>query len=290
MTSCVGSAPSSHDGADRSGYDANVTGPAYAPPEGLPSFKRPPLTEAVIGVEFRPLAGLGAVNMVNLYREWSEVYPRSEERPALPPSFGPGGEPVQFFRNDGVMPLRLWMVNGDETGLISIQSDRLFHNWRARPGGSEYPRYTVMREEFAKRWEEFSRFVAVKDLGEIVPSYIEVSFINQYEVASGASDFGVTFASAAGPDIPGQPAAFQAQSTRSVDVDGAGSGFLTISLGWPLDSVPGTAQLAVSTRVAATVGSSIDEVLGALDHVHDVGVQGFAAVTTEAQHLTWGIR
>jgi uncharacterized protein (TIGR04255 family) len=265
-----------------------VTGPQYVPELGLPAFTHPPVVEAVIGVEFSPLPGLGAVNIADLYRRWVDVYARYEERAALPPSFGPGGEPVESYAIDSATPLRLLMSDVSDNRLLSLQADRLFHNWRSTGPGAEYPRYVAMREEFARRWNEFLEFVAERHLGQIEPNYVEVSFVNRFQVDSAESDLGLAFLRESPKELPGEALVARSQLVRSVNIPQVGEGWMSLISGPGSEAPNDHVQLSVSTRVGARIESSLESILPALDRVHDLGVRGFAAATTPERHALWG--
>src|SRR5713101_4129577 len=48
-----------------------------------PTFERPPITELAIGIQFRTIAGIRAINLAPLRARWQSEYPAIEELPAL---------------------------------------------------------------------------------------------------------------------------------------------------------------------------------------------------------------
>src|SRR5665647_832025 len=140
----------------RYAYDRIVVHPPYEPPDDLPSFGDPPVAEAVLGVEFETVPGLGAVQLVRLAARYDR-YPRIQEQAGMPPSVGPGGEALaEFALMTGAPPLRLWLLSEGEQDLVQLQGDRVLLNWRGFvPAAGSYPRYAHMRAEYLTVWDTF---------------------------------------------------------------------------------------------------------------------------------------
>jgi len=110
--------------------------------DGLPSFNKPPVTEAILSIQFSPLPDLRGVVMGLFWQAFRERLPISSELPALNPVFETfGGVPQGGARVDlttlfGPPPTRFLFEERENAYLLPIQWDRIIFNWRTR-GESE---------------------------------------------------------------------------------------------------------------------------------------------------------
>jgi uncharacterized protein (TIGR04255 family) len=147
------------------------------------SFKTPPVTEVVLGVSFRAIAGLSVPYLGQLWREnFAEHFPSIEEQPPYVP-------PVERFDPGGMMPNislefqavtipRLWFLTRDGDELLQVQRNWFACNWRKVTPGAAYDRYPPRRAAFEKWFTTLSDFVRHNDLGEIAPVQCEVTYVN----------------------------------------------------------------------------------------------------------------
>ncbi len=166
----------------------------------LPSFKKPPLTEAVLSVQFEPLQALQAPQVGLLWSSnYRKKYPHTEQHSKIGKSIEWFGSPEKLKRElklefgDETETPRCWFVSEDGTELIQIQQDRLLHNWRKTKEGDGYPRYESVREEFKEDLKQFYNFVKNEKIGIISPNQCEVIYINHItadEVWKDHSDLG----------------------------------------------------------------------------------------------------
>ena len=89
-------------------------------PEDLPDFRKPPLAETVLSLQFEPVAELTTAHVGLLWARFRKQFPMIEEHPPLPPSSAAGVRKVpapntatgrSFFR-------------GEATGTASVVSQR----------------------------------------------------------------------------------------------------------------------------------------------------------------------
>lgn len=121
--------------------------------EDLPDFRKPPLAETVLSLQFEPIAGLTTAHLGLLWQRFREQLPLIEEQPPLPPvveKFGPPAPSQVEVTVEEKPPVpRLWFLNQDKTELIQVQADRFIHNWRKIEGLELYPRFVgPIREKF----------------------------------------------------------------------------------------------------------------------------------------------
>lgn len=144
-------------------------------------FDRPPLIETIMGVHFAPLKCLTAAHLgwfwkTHLGSDWEKV---AESLP-IPDAFerfdSPLPRPSGVKLEAGRPPARVQISHVSNGRMIQIQPTQ-FHYNRNRIGG-EYPRYKVVRAEFDRWFELFSRFVLDAKLGDITPNQWELTYID----------------------------------------------------------------------------------------------------------------
>src|ERR1700745_4045475 len=121
----------------------------------LPRFKKPPVSEAGLGVQFPSIvtpAHLGAY-----YQKVKQRFPKTQTLPPILPvieTFGTGAlSTAQFAVTHGMQP-RMWFLSQDENFLIQLQSDRLLVNWRAGIKGAPYPHFEAVQQVFINALDE----------------------------------------------------------------------------------------------------------------------------------------
>lgn len=152
---------------------------------GSPRFRKPPVIEVAISVQFRALERFGLVDYGLLWEHWRDRYPLTKHQPPLAPVtevFGSRRPRVEAIRVEPVEPLgRCWYhtVAGDR--LLQVQPDRFILNWQKADGAPEYPSYEVLRKEFERALDEFLAFVHERDLGAFEATQCEVIYVNHLE-------------------------------------------------------------------------------------------------------------
>ena len=153
----------------------------------LPSFRRPPVVEVVIGAQ---LADTGDFSLESLGRFASslagEGLPVQESRPAIPvrpehldPKALAVGASLDVLLGSGHPPVChvLRSPNGDE--MVQIQRDWMAVNWRKTSPDCDYPRWP-------SRWETFDRRARLVEqcLGDNALRYglVEVTYVNHIEL------------------------------------------------------------------------------------------------------------
>ncbi len=63
-------------------------------PSDLPDFKKPPLTEVALSVQFERLPNLNSLQIGLLWHEFMERFPSTEQHPLLDPVFERFGTPT----------------------------------------------------------------------------------------------------------------------------------------------------------------------------------------------------
>jgi len=112
------------------------------------SFRRPPVIEVAIGIEFVTPAPLAVQSVFDLRETLGEAYPRVELQPPLPPLPPLGVSGTYLGLQFGGPANRWWFLSGDDSRLIQLQQDRLLLNWRRTAQDSVYPRFHSLLPEF----------------------------------------------------------------------------------------------------------------------------------------------
>jgi uncharacterized protein (TIGR04255 family) len=159
-------------------------------PVHLPDFDAPPLTEVALSLQFQPIARLGFVDLGPLSDQFRPYFERVEYHPPLPPAFETFGlrqgmaQTLQIFGTGLTLP-RLWLINKGGNELLQFQVDRLVHNWRKIEVDNVYPRYEQVRERFKAEMQTLASFLSQRDLGALVPTQCEITYVNTIGLSSG---------------------------------------------------------------------------------------------------------
>jgi len=162
---------------------------SLARPANLPDFRKPPLSEVVLSVQFASIPTFRSVHVGLLWENFRREYPKVSEQAPLQATFETFGimpaNPAPFFQIETFLspPMpRYWFEEQDGSELLQVQQDRIVHNWRKREGDQDYPRYEAIRSRFVSDVEKFTNFLTAEKLGELRPNQCEISYINTIEI------------------------------------------------------------------------------------------------------------
>lgn len=164
-----------------------------ARPANLPEFRRPPLDEVAIGVQFSPLRGYTSVLSKAIWDIYRDEFPIVQELPPLEPAFETfgGSNPAahaSFRFGTGPVRSRLWFLSRDDSHLIQFQEDKLLLNWRRRDTAGDYPRFETIFSAYSKYIDKLNRF-SEKEFGmplglnQAEITYFNVIAVDSYEEA-----------------------------------------------------------------------------------------------------------
>lgn len=151
------------------------------PPTG-PDWKRPPVIEVVLGVQFAQIAGLSNGHLGLFWHNLRSGYPKADDATPVPLTLEIFGEGPDFgVPGIGIGPAsgdsRLRLRSGDGSRMVQIQNGWLLANWMKRPNAA-YPGYTGVLEQFSKAHAEFAEFLVAEGLPPISPDVWEVTYID----------------------------------------------------------------------------------------------------------------
>jgi len=267
----------------------------------LPDFRKPPLSEVALSVQFKPLERFGSAYIGLLWARYRQEFPVAEEQSPLEPQFErfgmreKGRRPFKFEMFDRPPPLRCWFLKEDGSQLIQVQRDRFIHNWRKRGIDNDYPRYEVIRERFQHELDEFASFVNDESLGTLEFNQCEVTYVNEIEPNDVWCDHSqvdriltVCENDTSGGELP------ESENTnlklRFLLKNDAGEpvGRLHVNVEprFRHDSGQPIYFMTLTARGAPTTGD-IDGAMKFLDHGRETVVRSFASLTTSEMHTVW---
>lgn len=261
----------------------------------LPKFKKPPVSEVAVGVQFQaPM--LNPVHLGLYYQRVKARFPTAVVQAPLQPAFETFGSvpTVQFPFPVAVGAPRMWFVSGDDASLIQLQSGRLFFNWRGGLQQNAYPHFDAVQAEFMKALDELETLSMSEGLGELVINQCEVIYVNPLPVSvtgvplSEPQRIFRVWSDASGEEWrePPEDISFNIRY-RFNDKDGNPFGRLTAALlsGWSQDGSPAF-HLEMTARGQPT-RSGRAEITAFHQYAHRAIVRCFAALTTPEMHQRW---
>jgi uncharacterized protein (TIGR04255 family) len=254
------------------------------------------LDEVAADMQFDTLP-LKAADVGSFHDLISDEYPTTLDLPALPPTFETAGPvfvaPIQFGFGASLLP-RTWFISENDEHLVQFQADRLIVNWRMRPGGGAYPRYTDVKQRFVAAHEALTRFVHRKGYAGIVPNQCSLAYFNKVPLPDDAEwgDLhrllrGMRLDN--GPEWSGQFADSHLLLRRELQSRPQGGfGRLQVECRPMQINVTQRAWALNVTVRGRPATTDLDGVLGFFDMAHVEIVTCFTAITTDAMHQVWG--
>jgi len=258
----------------------------------LPRFERPPVIEVVCGVLFRPMEGLLAPHLGQLWDKFRPSgYTKCQEVAPLAPVIEQldEGQQVQFQFTDTPPLPRIWFVQDDENGIVQLQRDRFLHNWKKVQPQDEYPHYEAVIKMFRDRLASFESFLEDKDLGQLDLRQCEMTYINHLPQRDGwqsLDELGTVFPDVAWRNIQGRflptPEALNLRKSFLLP-NGTGRLHATIRTATRRqDNLP--MLLLDLTARGMPSEKSREAIWGWFDLAHEWIVRGFADLTGESMH------
>ena len=254
-----------------------------------------------MGLQFEQLDQLDLRHVGQLAERFASKYPRFETQAPLDPTFErfDGPRPAQRISIEMVEPPhfpRLWLADESGEELVQLQRDRLLHNWRHTPIGSEYPRYPRLRKQFAADWAVVDSFVKEHGLGAILPTQCEVAYVNQIDADGGGvhadpsryfSFLGAALCVHGQSDF--EAVTFSSSGVAREETDRGqllGRLFVELTSGLNTSSRKPTYRFTLTVRGAPMVRDR-EGVLQFYDFARARIVRAFAELTTSDMHKQW---
>ena len=150
----------------------------------LPSFRKPPVIETALSVQFQPLKRMSNAHLGLFWHRVRNNYPKLQDADPIEPQierFGTELPRARFpqLRIAASHPAaRLRMSSEDGHVMLQLQNGRLVFNWRRLDGENKYPRWTQVEPQFQAALRELKAFAEAEGLGFIEPNQWEVTYVN----------------------------------------------------------------------------------------------------------------
>jgi uncharacterized protein (TIGR04255 family) len=144
----------------------------------LPRFRKPPVSEVVLGVQFPSV--LGPAHLGLYYEKVKSRFPKFQVHQPVASvieTFGAGALPSLQFNVSAAMQPRMWFLSEDDNFLIQLQSDRLLVNWRSGPQRASYPHFEAVRAVFTNALDELEALAQAEKMS-IAVNQCEVVYVN----------------------------------------------------------------------------------------------------------------
>lgn len=150
----------------------------------LQSFRRPPLVETAVALQFNSVDGLKNAHLGILWQAMRGDFPLVSDAQPLPnqtETFNEQGLHVRrlpiFQLAPVAMTTRLQMASADDRTMVQIQNGRIILNWRKGRDG-EYPRWRTLLPKFKAAVDQFNEMLAAEKLGPAAMNQWEVVYVN----------------------------------------------------------------------------------------------------------------
>ncbi|MBI4905957.1 MAG: TIGR04255 family protein [Acidobacteria bacterium] len=267
-------------------------------PSDLPEFRKPPLTETVLSLQFEPIAGMTGAHAGLLWERFRGVFPFIQEHAPLPlivEEFERPSHAVEITLEEGRPVPRSWFLNDSGSELIQFQADRFIHNWRKSKDLVMYPRYEPIRERFRFEVGVLEDFLKAERLGSLAVNQCEITYVNYIEPAGVWERHGeamkalVMCAPLRRGSFLSEPEDVAVRMRFVIpDPEGKPSGRLHASVqpSWKKSDHSPILALHLTAR-GAPFGAGINGAFEFFDLGREWIVKGFADLTTPEMHKAW---
>lgn len=263
-------------------------GPTHMGAEGdLPSYEKPPVSEVACGATFAAIKQFTTAHGGLFWSRIRDEFPEAEHAaPLATPAEG------WFDSNLGLPLPRQWFISKDKQGLIQLQGDCLFFNWRRINDDDVYPRYGSVVRSYREILSAFLAYLSEMQFPTPAVTGCELTYVNHIPQTDGwksANDLSSVFRDfiwnpALGRFLPTpKSAAWKAQFPMP------SGGILTASLAQATrvrDQMP-TLKFELSAKKTFQE-KPFDDIWSWLDEAHEWIVRGFSDLTQdEIQRKVW---
>jgi uncharacterized protein (TIGR04255 family) len=266
----------------------------------LPSFKKPPIVELALGVQFDTLPNLKSSHFGAWWSNLRKEFPRIEEYPPLPEVVETFDASISIPKSFELRlvshnPVRYWFLKDSGRELIQIQANRLIVNWRKINDNDSYPRFHSVRDLFSKTLASFCDFLDENNLGPLIPNQCEVTYVNHIRHGEGwktHDQFGDVFAFYSGIMSDSHLKSPEAINTNMTFIFSdesqkpIGRFHVDIASQYRIDDKSPIFAMNLTAR-GAPISKDIKGVLQFLELGHERGVRGFTSLTTAKMHKIW---
>ncbi|MGH1455811.1 MAG: TIGR04255 family protein [Alphaproteobacteria bacterium] len=260
----------------------------------LPDYKKPPVSEVAISVQFEDLHGFPAPYLGDLWGLFGrEDFPNTQNREMMSPMPGTQKENRISLVDPSCEIPRVWFLSKDEAELIQFQQDRLAFNWRKLKNGNNYPRYPHVIKKFEHVLNALEKF-AKSHKKTIAYDTLELMYVNiiPFEDFGGAPNIGKCLKDAVWHDghsfLP-EPSKYNGLWEFELpDLNGRmlanAYSAQQITDGKPVLRF----DITIRGQYASPFDKNIKSMLSWYDQAHEHIVRGFDDLTVSTMHKKWG--
>jgi uncharacterized protein (TIGR04255 family) len=144
------------------------------PSRRLPEYRRPPVIETALAIEFAPIKGWNIVQYGSLWECFKSRYPKVEVYPAPQEVLT---RPELDLANP---PIRCFFIGSGDNQLVQIRAGAFVRGWRANQSDQEYPRYKSIRPSFEEDLNLFLGFLQQNGCESPEIWKCEVTYVNHF--------------------------------------------------------------------------------------------------------------
>lgn len=249
-------------------------------------FERPPVREVSLTLYFDVIESLRVGHLAPLRQAWRSMYPRVDETVPRPDwAAGEVGILESLTENSPWPFPSVWFGSEDSDSSVRLQHDRFILTWRFSSddaSDASYPGYDELKPELMMRFDEFGQCLS-EEIGESVQvRRIELRYNNEfYDVRS--SD--LIRIIAAGPNAASEGI------LDGADYSGMRVHYCASSENSDCSVLVGvdSSEQSEGARLFIEVSSDVADadIWTVTDTIHDVVLEQFMKLTTEAMRANW---
>jgi uncharacterized protein (TIGR04255 family) len=256
----------------------------------IPSFRRPPVIETILGVQFIPLDGWTIGHFGLFWNRIRGAFPKIEVKQTLAPLTAESEIRVEVRQTPEA---RCWFIGTQPSELVQVQSDRFLTNWRQTDASVPYPRYVErILPFFQAQWLSFLSFLEDERIPAPIVMQCEMNYVNHIEKGEGwetAAEWDRVFTVCG--SVGGGDKYLPNPEARSFNFNyplANNRGTLTASASRAIRTYDGK-DIILFQLVArgSAVSSELKELIAWMGDAHDSIVRAFAELTTEQMHKRW---
>jgi uncharacterized protein (TIGR04255 family) len=252
-----------------------------------PRFDRPPVGEVACGATFGRLPRFTTAHGGLFWSRIHDEFPESEHA-------APMATPTQDWidASSGLPLPRQWFISKDKQGLIQLQGDCLFYNWRRIEENSAYPSYKSVVASYKKYSAVFRDFLRDLNFPTPVVTGCELTYVNHIPQEHGwesIDDLSNVFRDLTWRKDSGRflPTPRDLSWGMHFSLPTAGTLRVSLSPGTRVRDQMPTLKFELSAKVALQA-KSFDDIWEWLDLAHQWIIRGFVDLTQEEiQYKVW---
>lgn len=253
----------------------------------LPNYKTPPVGEVACGLWFTRIPNFTVSHAGAFWERIRRDYPTTQHAQTI-------ATPNLVWTDETGLPLpRLWYISADKQGLLQLQGDCIYYNWRQNNESDVYPRYSKVLGKLEENFAAFEGFLKDTDLGAVTITGCELTYVNHIPKDQGwetPGDLSAVFKDMQwhGDSKRFLPAPTEVSWRLTFPLPTSGNLAAILAHGQRVRDKMPTLKLDLSAKVNG-VEMSLEAARKWMDVAHEWIVNGFADLTQgDMQRKVWG--